>query len=192
MRAKEFIIESMTFIPAVMKDFTDHEGKPSKLLTSEPWMRKEEQDCFLCDGTGKETYGDMSRVCSRCHGTGKTEEEVSDAPELNVSNANGYAIQEMLGLDPDYSGTIYNKDLPQIMRRLIELKNKGSSEYTQEPSVSRGPMRKSKDDQGITKISPGATSHDFGRSQGQVDRYIDELIKMVQFAQKNNAHISWG
>lgn len=192
MRAKEFIVEGITFSPAVMKDYVDHEGKPGKLLTGEPWWRKEWKECFVCDGTGKETYGDRSVTCGRCNGKGKMQEPVSDAPELSVSNSNGFAIQEMLGLEPDDSGTIYNKDLPKIMRRLIQLKNKGSSEYTQEPSTSQGPMRKTQTDQGITKISRGPTMHDYGRSQGQVDRYIDELIKIIKFAQENDAHISWG
>jgi hypothetical protein len=31
-----------------------------------------------------------------------------------------------------------------------------------------------------------------GRSQGQVDRYVDTLMAMVNFAQQHGAGISWG
>jgi hypothetical protein len=184
MRAFEFITEGMTFNPVVEKEFSDGE----KYWTGSDWERKVTIDCRDCDGTGK----DREHPCFYCKGTGKEEDIMSDAPELQVSNANGDIIQQMLGLDPDYSGVIYNKDLPDIMRRLIMLKNKGSQQYTKDASVDRGAMRRQSDDQGVARIGRGPTMYDAGRSQSQVDRYIDKLIEIIQFAQKNNTSVGWG
>ncbi len=192
MKSTEFITEGMTFSPSIAKKYIDHSGVEGTLLTSEPWNIKQEEKCWYCDGTGEEKYNDNVYPCDRCGGKGVTLEVRSSAPELEVSNSNGYAIQEMLGLQPDYSGTIYHKDLPMIMRKLILLKNKGSKDHIVAPSTSKGPMRTGTSQQGITQISPGPTMHDLGRSQSQVDRYIEKMIELVQFAQKNNAHISWG
>jgi hypothetical protein len=182
--AESLINEGMTFNPVVEKEARDGE----KYWTGEDWERKVTMNCRDCDGTGK----DRDHTCPYCRGTGKEEDTVSDAPELQVSNANGEEIQRMLGLDPDYSGVIYNKDLPDIMRRLIMLKNKGSQQHTQDASVDKGAMRRQSDDQGVAHIGRGATMYDAGRSQSQVDRYIDQLIKLVQFAQKNNTSLGWG
>ncbi len=84
------------------------------------------------------------------------------------------------------------EQLPGIMRKLIQLKNQDSSQRTQEPTTIHPKMQKSTDDNGVTHIGKsGATIHNMGRSQSQLDRYIDTLIKMVQFAQKNDAVIGW-
>jgi len=192
MRIQELIIEGMTFSPAIEKDYTDDSGKTQKIITGEPWWTKSDEPCWVCDGTGKEKYGNSEYPCGYCHGKKTYTKHGSTAPELNVSNVNGWEIQKMLGLDPDYAGTIYHKDLPNIMRKLIQLKNQNTSQHTQEPSTDKGSMRKSVDDRGITSISRGPTMHDMGRSQSQVDRYIDTMIEIVRFAQKHNAHISWG
>lgn len=187
MRARDFITEGMTFSPGILKDYVNQDGTKGEIITSEPWWVKRDEECFVCDGTGKRD----SRECDYCKGAGVKNRIVSTAPELDVSNANGYAIMDMLGVEPDDLGIIYNKDLADVMRRLILLKNKGAEEYTKAPSTSQGPMRATKDDSGMTRIGRGATMHDFGRSQSQVERYIDKLIEIVRFAQKNNAHVSW-
>jgi hypothetical protein len=191
MRAKEFIIESVTFTPAVEKDY---DGQ--KVWSSQDWESKQMEPCWACDGTGKETYNNKGYSCMRCHGKGKTEEWGSDAPELNVANANAGTILSMMGLPVqpgEYSGLIHNKDLPKIMRRLITLKNTSTEKHTSPNTVSQGPMGKRTDDQGITHIGrQGPTMYDMGVSQEQVDRYLDTLIKMVKFAQEHNASISWG
>jgi hypothetical protein len=190
MRAKDFITESMTFGPTEEQSYVDNHGKQRKIWSGDRWWRKEEKQCWVCDGTGKDKYhGD---TCDFCSGKGTYNDTVSDAPELNVSNSNGFAIQEMLGLNPEYSGIIFNKDLPTYIRKLILLKNKGSQEYTKDSTTTQGPMKKVGTDQNITSISRGPTMIDYGRSQTQVDRYIDELLKIMKFAQENNASLSWG
>lgn len=161
--------------------------------SSADFEKDEMKTCFVCDGTGKETYNDQSYDCEYCHGAGKVKEIVSDAPELNVSNSNGMVIQNMLGIDADYSGVIQHEQLPEIMRKLIKLKNQEVSQYTQEPSKSQGAMKSWKDEHGQTHIGrTGPTIYDFGRSQQQVESYIDRLIELVKFAQKHNAGIGWG
>lgn len=186
MKIRDLITEGMTFNAVVEKDY---DGK--KVWSSQDWETKQLETCWVCDGTGKEN----GYPCRRCEGMGKTEEYISTAPELQVSNSNGYEIQRMLGLtNPDYSGIIYNRDLPKIMRRLIQLKNQNTSKYTQYPSDQQGAMgKKYTDDQGITHIGrSGPRMIDMGRSQEQINRYIDTLIELVKFAQENDASISWG
>jgi len=190
MQIRELIVEGMTFNPVKL---TDYDG--DKVWSSMEWESKQMEPCFVCDGTGKQRFSDGEYPCRRCDGEGKTEEWVSSAPELSVSNSNGFEIQRMLGItDTDYSGIIHHQDLPKFMRRLIQLKNQNTSQYTQEPSDERGPMgRQHTDDQGVTHIGhTGPRMIDVGRSQSQIDRYIDELIKMIKFAQEHGASISWG
>jgi hypothetical protein len=192
MRAKEFIVEGMTFSPAIEQEYIDDSGERRKLMTGEPWWAKSDEQCWVCNGTGKDPYTDGDIDCGYCHGKKTYTKHGSTAPELNVSNVNGWEIQKMLGLDPDYAGTIYNKDLPNVMRKLIRLKNQGVEQHTQAPSVEQGKATHWKDDRGISHIIAGPKMHDAGRSNEQVMRYVDKLIELVQFAQKNNAHISWG
>lgn len=188
MRAKEFIIEGMTFSPVVERPYNDPQGKYSTILTGEPWWRKTLTTCRGCEGTGKEWGG----ICRWCNGTGKSEETVSDAPELQVSNANGYAIQEMLGLNPEYHGIIKHEDLPKFIRRLIFLKNISIIDYTEKPSMTRGPLKISGQENNVTQLSRGPTLFSSGRTIEQVNRYIDELLEIFIFAQKNDASVSWG
>lgn len=186
MKIAEFLAEGMTFTPAVE---INHGGR--KIWSARPWSRQEEIKCQYCNGSGKETYAGEEHDCDMCNGKGSRILSISDAPELEVSTDNGEIIQEMLGIEPDSSGVIYHEDLPDVMRRLIMLKNKSAQDFVRPPSTSRGPTQKWTDENGITHIGRGAESRDFGLSKAQIDRYVDTLIKMVQFAQQNNAGISW-
>jgi hypothetical protein len=177
MRYYEIIQESITFSPS-----------------GGDFYERKQVTCIGCDGAGTEKYSDKEYVCPECNGTGLMMDTVpvGDWTELNVSNANAFAIFNMLGIEGDYAGTIRNRDLPKLMQKLIALKNKDSSRYTRDPETSQGPMRRYKDDDGQDRIGRGATWHDMGRSQSQVDRYIDSLIKLVKFAQQNDADLGWG
>jgi hypothetical protein len=192
MRAREFIFEGMTFSPAIEREYIDDSGEKRKLMTGEPWWTKSDEQCWVCDGTGLDPYTDKDIACGYCHGKKTYTKHGSTAPELDVSNSNGMEIQRMLGVDPDYSGTIYHKDLPKVMRKLIMLKNQGIEQHIQAPSVEQGKPTHWKDEHGISHIIAGPKMHDAGRTSEQVMRYVDKLIELVQFAQKNNAHISWG
>lgn len=184
---KQSLKESVTFDPIVF----DKENK----YYHNPFGSKKEVKCWVCDGKGKESYGKDEWDCDMCGGKGKREEWVSDAPELNVSNSNAFAIQQMLGIDdPDYAGHIDNKDLPDIIRRLIMLKNQGSEEYTEPGSITGNKMQRYKDPEtGLDRIGrQGPMMYHMGRSSSQVERYIDKLLEIIKFAQQNNADLGWG
>ena len=184
MRAKEFLKEGVEFSVAKLND--------RGAWSSNEFGKYEMVPCMVCDGTGKDSYDGTN--CRYCLGDGKSKEWVSNAPTLQVSNANAGAIASMLGLDnSDYSGIITHEQLPAIMKKLILLKNQDTKHYTQDPTVNRGNMRQTTDTEtGLTSIGRGPTIHDMGRSQGQVDRYVDTLMDMVKFAQQHGAGISWG
>ena len=188
MRIKEILAESITFHPVV--ELEDSHGK---YWGTDPWKEPKEDDCWQCDGTGKRDGDERSREdCIACGGTAKQTFPVSTAPELNVSNTNGLAIQEMLGLDPDYSGLITHDQLPNLLRKLIKLKNTQEPQQYVEPEKIIPGDRYRYDDNGITKIGRSTNIIHGGRSLSQVHRYIDELIKIIQFAQNHNAALSWG
>lgn len=186
MRINELLFESITFSPAVKLTDNDRE-----YWGTDPWDVEQDVDCWHCDGTGK-LYGDeeSNDPCIACRGTGKRKTQVSTAPSLNVSNTNGLAIQEFLGLDPDYSGLIPHNKLPELMRILIKAKNQGANSLVKSDEIIPG-RRHIWNDDGVTHIRTGPTIHHGGRSQQQVERYIDRLIEIVRFAQKNNAAINW-
>lgn len=174
--------ESVTFSPSIQKEINGQ-----LVHTSEDFGEVKDVTCQNCNGTGQ----DHEQRCMYCSGTGKYEEYIPTGPELNVANSNAYAICQMLGIKPDYSGIIFNKDLPAIMRRLVQLKNTNINAYTVQSSISKGPARHVKDGD-IDRITTGPTIVDFGRSNEQIMRYINQLMDLVKFAQQNNADISWG
>lgn len=188
MKMKEIINEGMTFGPARMLI-----KNGEKYITGEEWWSKQDKECPFCHGKGYREYNGEREECGYCYGKGNTNEWASSAPELTVSNANGYAIQQMLGIDdPDYSGHIEAKDLPKIMQRLIKIKNSKLDPYTEEPTIDKPTMQRLPDEDGVARIGKtGPTIISGGRSHEQVARYIDKLIEIIRFAQKNNATISW-
>ena len=135
--------------------------------------------------------------CRACEGTGEYEQQLSDAPEMNVSNRNARVVMDILGLEFDYAGTIKLKQIPELKRRLIQFKNtdKATDAYTRDTTKSQDTrMVKTKGDDGVTKIEPrkGATMIDVGISPEQVQSYVDWLMLIFDYAQKKNAEISWG
>jgi hypothetical protein len=57
--------------------------------------------------------------------------------------------------------------------------------------MERGQRRVSTDDAGMTRISSGPTFYNGGRTSAQVERYIDSMMEILDFAQKNNMDVSW-
>ena len=189
MRAREFIIESVTFS---VNKLVDYGGTIGKEWSGTEFGKYQKQPCWGCNGTGKDHYDDNSK-CELCNGSGELEDFVSDAPELNVSNSNAAAILDMLGLEFDYSGIVTHDKLQDLMTRLIKLKNSDKQQHTQEPTTNFGQRRTSVDPKtGLTTIGRGPTVHDSGRSHSQVERYVDTLMDMVKFAIKNDAALGWG
>lgn len=185
MKVKDIVTESMTFNASTI--VTNSKGR--EVITSVG--SKQDVDCFYCEGNGKDIYS-HGEDCPNCDGTGRIEDWVSDGPEMNVANSNGYEIQRMLGLEPDEYGQIENKDLPTIMQKLMRLKNGDTAAHTKDGSTEQGEMRKRNNDDGTTSIGRGPTMMDMGRSQSQINSYIDRLMSIVKYAQNNGYDVSWG
>lgn len=184
---KEFLTtlnESVTFSVAVLEDDPRFGGK---VYNSAKFQKDVEAECWVCNGTGKDPYH-PKYDCDYCHGKGKVKEYVTPFKELNVSNVNARLILNMLEIDNDeLMGGIQHEDLPELKRKLIKLKNTNTKKYTRDTVTDKGPVRVSKDEHGLSKISRGPTMIDIGVEQEQIMRYIDTLLDLVEFAQKNNA-----
>lgn len=199
MRLAEILNESVTFGIGRLTDWGE-----GRMGYSDPFEKKVTKPCWVCNGTGFEKYGgythpdtgenvpEYKETCGMCKGKKEIEEWESTAGELNVANGNAFAICEMMGVEPDYSGAIKKEQFPEIRRRLIRLKNGDISPHVQDPTKEVGKMRAYKDDTGQTSIGRGATVYDSGRSHSQVERYIDKLLSMMDFAQKNDCDLTWG
>lgn len=183
------IDESVTF--SVAKEKKDEKGK--RYWSIADFQQEKMEECGVCHGTGKDPYAkehghDVD--CDMCMGKGKTKEYHTEYGELNVSNANALAILDMLGLEEDYVGNIPTNKLPDIRRRLIKLKNKGVDDYTSDTTDERHTRVVKQGD--MHKIEPGPRMINVGRSEEQVMRYVDRLLAIIDFAQKNDATVVWG
>jgi hypothetical protein len=196
MRLFEFtqpLTESVTF--SVGKLITDNPDFPNGLVSGAEFETKGEEECWTCDGKGYEEYNGKQYTCGHCNGTKKLEKWITPYEELNISNSNAAALLDVLGIPQGDDGTIGQveyKDLPTLRRKLIKLKNGDMSELTTPPQTDHGQMRKSKDENGLTQIGRGPTIHHGGRDLQQVQRYVDRLLHIIDFAQKNNAMLIWG
>lgn len=198
------LTESVTF--DVAEFIKDDPKFPKGLFTGAKWWRKEMKKCPYCED-GKEHYraftdGDGKHHpaqvvdCDYCHGKGKAEEHVSDSPELNVSNANAIALLDFLGVDsggPDGTvGHIEPKDLPALRRKLIKMKNGGGEELEQDWQEEPGQMIKTRDEHGNPMLKKTARMAGGQRTPDQVLHYADRLLSIIDFAQKNDAYVTWG
>jgi len=193
MKSRDFrkLNESIDF--SVTKSYKDEDGQTIHDMSA--FGERKDVKCWVCDGTGKDKFYDEAK-CDYCEGKGKRLEFVSDAPEMNVSNSNGFKIIDMLGLEKDYSGHVDNKDLPAIMRRLLQLKNQNPEKGTgiEHPGTMTGGQTITyKNDDGVDAIGrKGPVMYDMGITDLQAKKYVDQLIKIVKFAQDNNADFGWG
>lgn len=155
----------------------------------------QDEECYACDGSGKDVWDDTDD-CRTCDGEGSINIFKSDGPTLNVSNSNGYEIQRMLGIDPDYSGIIMQKDFPEYKRKLMKILNSGKSvsQHTKDVDQTGGEMGKTGQSGNVTNIGKtGPTMIDMGRTSTQVQRYASELLKIINYAENNGGDcISWG
>lgn len=184
------LYESIDFIPSYRNKETGYQESPSEEVDGE---------CSLCDGDGKD-YNDETQPCRQCEGKGKYKSRKYTVPTLNVSNDNGYLILQMLGLhsrDEDNSiGTIPNKDLPEIRRKLIMLKNKDNerNSFTRDGSDTRSPKTSYVDKSGDVpqiRTQGGGRVIDMGTSDSQINRYIDKLLEIISIAQEKGFDVSW-
>jgi len=103
-------------------------------------------------------------------------ENLEELPTLNVSNSNSIALIQLLGneglgqLDP-YSGVL---DVDSLKQAIINIEKNDfvMDTFTQERTEE--------------KVEEGPTIIDFGRSLGQLQRYIDVLKEMINYIERNN------
>ncbi len=188
MKINEVLYEGMEFHACELE--TRDDG--SKLF-SPPNMREEELDCHFCDGTGKDDsdyYPDGK--CGFCKGSGKVKEWCSDSPEMQVSNSNGYAIQrDILGVEPDYAGSIPPEQLPSIRKKLFKMLNMESERASMHKDQSQSQKQWVSHKGNIATIQKGAQMHDMGRTDSQIQSYARRLLEIVDFAIKNNLYVAW-
>lgn len=185
------LIESVTFGISKLEPYDgDHPDFKGKMMYNDSFAKEVDAQCWVCDGSGKDKW-DNTR-CDYCHGSGKIKDYKRPFEELNVSNSNAYAILDMIGLPSDEAvGAIAGDDLAKVRRKLIKLKNQDLGGYTDEPSDTRGQARAVRGDDGLTHIKTGPRMIYGGRSTDQVMRYIDSLLELIDFAQKNDGVLTW-
>jgi predicted RNA-binding Zn-ribbon protein involved in translation (DUF1610 family) len=194
MRAIEFINEGVTF--GVGKLEVQPNGEK---WVRDPFARTVTTNCDVCHGSGVEIYSDhgheASYPCPYCDGKKTITRSITDAPDIDVSMGNASTIFDMLGVKTDayeHVGIISHKDLPEVMRRLIRTKNGNTNHYTNADYEDPRKMIKTKNADGMDQIGyNGPRMVHFGRTQSKIDGYLERLIKLVQFAQKNNCDIRW-
>lgn len=129
--------------------------------------------CAACDGTG---IWSETKDCPYCEGTGKSDEEFSDLPELNLSNTNAYAFLHLLQVETgeDCCGTIPNDQLPVLLSRLQMVVAKVSSPFLVTETISDG---------NVTFC---------GRSEEYVAHRSAQLLDLFVQARDKGYDVTWG
>lgn len=121
--------------------------------------------------------------CDGCYDAGGDRERQEER-QLNVANANAiHILRDLLGQDAekDLSGSL---DPEAVLRALSVPGDLGR--HAEEPSEHQGVHIS---DQGI---GPGATIMNMGRSEEQVNRYVEQLRAMAARALKMGEKIVYG
>lgn len=180
------LLESVTFSVAKL---VNHE-KHGQYYDTDHFSQEEMVQCWVCDGTGME----RGHECDMCDGKKEIKEYIYPYKRLNVSNDNALQILDMVqaNMRGEYAGALKKEELPVVRRRLVQLMNQGADQHTQEPSVDRGQMGANGTNGNVYSIGrQGPTMYHMGRSQDQVNRYIQSLLNIIDFAQKNDAVVVW-
>jgi len=184
MKIQDIINEGMEFQACSIK------VKDGQKMYSPHNMREVDSECYVCDGMAGKIEG---YECRACKGTGKMKQWECDSPEMQVSNSNGFAIQqEILGVKPEYAGSIPNEDLPDLRRKLIRMLNvdKERESMHLDAEDKLGKVRVSQRGN-VSTIHRGARVISPGRSDQQVLRYAQQLLKIVEYAMKNDLTVTW-
>lgn len=124
------------------------------------------------------------------HASNKKEDNiwypVEGGPELRVANGNAHRILDVIlpvsskYNSSDYSGMITREEFPEVRRNIIKVLN---SQKQQDKHISSTT---------IDQRKGHATMIDFGMSEEQLKYYMDAIMNIIAFAEKNNsACISW-
>jgi hypothetical protein len=174
--------------------------------------RRELVPCKYCEGTGYDyTYEhdprhpdanehgnhkvlDPTQPCEPCSppwgdGKGKTWEWIYDFPSMRVTYMHIRLLTDLLGMEFGDSGWIEPEDLPGVKRRLMMVINRDGDSYaipaTDERKVS---VDRSGD---VPAIKAGPRMIGAGVSGDSVRDGAQQLLKIVDWAQKHNCGVSW-
>lgn len=210
------IIESITFAATEARD------DPKYGQVHSPVGKTQMVKCEFCKGTGKEEGGyidpkteerywesDIADLpsdikqrlkqidCDFCRGEGEYQDFVSDGPEMNLANRNAHMLLDLLGIEFDHAGTIWNKDLPKLRRHIIKVLNSDNMRKAViKPSETGGDIidkRAVKGDNGVSQIVTRRSPKmiDSGVSEQQIERYFKDVLELIVFAQRNNYNVGW-
>lgn len=156
-------------------------------------VKRVRQDCFVCDGGQNKFEG---KVCPACKDAGYYMDDQSEGPEINMSNANARTIMSVLGYEPDDGYTIPVDQIPIVKRRIVELLNKqgSTSAYTRadtDTRVDHGMVHSKDPVTGLDRIErkTGPRVIDFGIDEGYIHRRLQEILELLDYAQKLNAEV---
>lgn len=137
--------------------------------------------------------------CPVCSGTGVLSRREDVWPELNLANANAFAIMRMVGVAPDYCGTLAHEALTSVVRGALRALN---SEVTRAPHLLESVVEPA-------QASHSAVVNDGGQARivqvggrcearwgGRDDDYLVDrarrLLDLLRFAQEQGEGITWG
>jgi len=184
LKFKAFLAESVTFGATIHR--VEKDGQRSHDFT--PFEKEKEIDCRECHYHGK------SEHCWMCKGTGKEKVWVTDYDKIQLSNSGALAflsaIGEKVNGDESLVGGWDNSELPELRRRLIRMKN-GDLKHHETPPSDEQRVRGVKHDGNVATIERGPRMISYGRTAAQYGELIDDLLKLIDFAQKHDAGVSW-
>ena len=140
-----------------------------------------EVPCEWCEKYGHENPEWGNKCDPHCSGKRTC---FVEAPEVNMSNGNGIALLSLIlkgevASDELYMGSWEIEELPKIAKRILWLLNT----YSDANSICYDSFSES---------NGGATIHWQGRTMDYVDRRLEQLQEIVQYAAKNNYCVAWG
>lgn len=128
-----------------------------------------------------------------CEGT----VEVSDCPEMNLSNSNARVLVNMLGLSggEDKYGEIWGEiepaEFPTVLRVIMTaLSTEACSSVATETTVDIGATRVTNEN-GLDTISHGPRIVTMGHDSASWNRRIEQFRELLVFASEHNLSVSW-
>ena len=130
--------------------------------------------------------------CDRyCRGV----EQVSDAPEINLSNASAGDILDLLelGNPAEPWGELAVEDIPVILQRIMRIlaRSESRKHLLAEGSVSQEPRMGINED-GLPAIELGPKVIYGGVADEQIVRRVTSIRTLLVWAAEHNHKVSWG
>jgi hypothetical protein len=98
----------------------------------------------------------------------------SEAPEVNLSNANAAVFLDLLGLGSEWCGKIPHKDLPDMIRRCFRVSNSEARvQACTAPNFVDGNV------------------YSTGRTDEYVVRRLNDLMMLFTYAVQNGYDVTW-